>query len=231
MLVLFLLIVSAHSLLHSLPVRLRSFALDVVPSTSTSTYIPLNISIAGSGTTKKNTLLVKSGEFEVLSEIRKLNGKGVDESKIALWSAEERVFWLNGKGQELLYKAEKASSEKLTVVKKTKSIGMNVDTYVDVGGHNGKGSVYVKSSRVNEALSGTKSLEELKRSGEAFSNLTELFVDYQITTRADNIATRMRKEFPIASPEWQRWTNNTMKYNTSSLMQVRRATVCCLLCT
>lgn len=38
--------------------------------------------------------------------------------------------------------------------------------------------------------------------------------------RADDIASRLKEEFPISSPEWSRWTNRTAEYNATSLTQV-----------
>ena len=41
-----------------------------------------------------------------------------------------------------------------------------------------------------------------------------------VLNRADSIATKLKNEFPITSPEWRKWTEKTSVYNATSLTQV-----------
>jgi hypothetical protein len=49
--------------------------------------------------------------------------------------------------------------------------------------------------------------------------LIQMLLRERILHRADDIALRIKHEFPIASEEWTRWTNRTAAYNTTSLTQ------------
>jgi hypothetical protein len=197
------------------------------------TYIPIDI-VNPKGN-KKSTLLVKSNEKDIITVVKQWSGKlDTDESKLlADWSVNGKVFWVNSdEGIESLVLAEKETTTKLNIFKKTKPISSNVDMYVDVSAVTAGGSsrskkskastsYLVKANKVGQLLAGTKDLKSLELSGDAFTNITELLTDYTITTRADGIATRIRNDFPIASPEWQRWTNKTTQYNATSLTQVQ----------
>ena len=96
--------------------------------------------------------------------------------------------------------------------------------------------VYVKASEYNAQEQGD--IELLRKKGVAFTNASEVGIYYssvafmisifffqlfkaeQVFSRADSIALKLKNEFPITSPEWQRWTNKTTAYNATSLTQV-----------
>ena len=43
----------------------------------------------------------------------------------------------------------------------------------------------------------------------------QLFIDERVTHRANDIATRLNKDFSIVSPEWKTWINKTAQYNAT----------------
>jgi hypothetical protein len=75
------------------------------------------------------------------------------------------------------------------------------------------------SSFIPEILSGKMSLQQFIEKGDAFTNVTNLFIDGEINRKVDYIANRVTTEFNNTSPEWKRWTNMTSQYNATSLSQ------------
>lgn len=195
----------------------KLYAATIKKSSPTTTYIPIDVAISGD---KRSTLLVKSDQLNIIQEIQQCGERGLDSDKIVLWSKEGKAFSLDSRGTELLYSSEKQAAEEAHTIKKTKFLSGNVDTYVNVSPSKGSVEKLVKSSRVEDVTSGRKSFKELEKAGEGYSNITNLFFESKVLSRADDIAIRVREEFPLSSPEWQRWTNNTIKYNTTSLTQV-----------
>jgi len=51
--------------------------------------------------------------------------------------------------------------------------------------------------------------------------LPQLFRAERQAHRAEDIALRLKANYSISSPEWQRWTNYTEKTNSTSLLQVK----------
>jgi hypothetical protein len=45
--------------------------------------------------------------------------------------------------------------------------------------------------------------------------VTQLFIDERVTSRADDIANRLNRDFSIVSPEWKTWVNKTAQYNAT----------------
>lgn len=177
----------------------------LLQSTAT-TYVPVDIPIAN----KKSTLLIKSDEEILLQELRTQKNR-LDETTISLWVSEGKARWLE---------ESTSTITKLTTVKKPKFIRDKADTYFNLAPATSKSLYLVKSTKAADVLSGSLSFLEAERRGEAFKNLTEMMIDYNVTSRADTIASRVKNEFPIASAEWLRWTNQTIKYNATSLTQV-----------
>jgi hypothetical protein len=71
-----------------------------------------------------------------------------------------------------------------------------------------------KTGMIADLKNGVVTAEELERRGDAFKNLTELYVAEKVVNRADDIATRL-KTYPIVSPLWKTWINKTASYNAT----------------
>lgn len=48
----------------------------------------------------------------------------------------------------------------------------------------------------------------------------QLLIEERVLHLADEIALRIRNNYPMTSPVWEAWTNKTSKYNATSLTQV-----------
>lgn len=95
--------------------------------------------------------------------------------------------------------------------------------YINVNG-NKDDLVLVKStigeSLIHDIKQGRLNVDDFISKGEAFKNISMLFTDERILNRVDNIVFKMQSEFDMTSNEWARWTNQTAKYDATSLTQV-----------
>jgi hypothetical protein len=180
---------------------------------ATTTYIPIDIG-------KKNTLLVKSDQNDIIDEV-KCWGKSFDESKVLIWKNEGKAFLLDEEGTSTLALTEKGNTEKLNVIKKPKISLGDIDMYVDVAPKRSKSPHLIKLNKIDDIVSGKRDFKDMEQRGDGFKNLTELFIDHSVSSRANNIGQRISNEFPVSSPEWRRYTNKTIQYNVTSLTQVK----------
>lgn len=77
--------------------------------------------------------------------------------------------------------------------------------------------LYVKASKtgmIADLKNGVVTIADLERRGDAFKNLTELYVAERVINRADDIASRL-KSYPMVSPLWKTWINKTASYNAT----------------
>ena len=208
---LFLFTLSCSSAFLRRPLITRQFHLS-----SSVTYIPIEIKDKENPT----TLLVKSDQHEVIADLRKMmQSSHVDSHVIEQWKALGHIYTLDAEGTQSLMASERKQLEEAYVIRRTSRLRHNVDAYFNVASAKAKPKL-IKASSARDYQTGRRDFESLQRMGEGFSNVSDLFVDYSVLSRADNIATRISTEFPLASPEWQRYTNKTVQYNATSLTQV-----------
>jgi hypothetical protein len=188
------------------------------------TYIPVELKVPK--VKARNTILVKSGEEDIISIINSWEQKDqVEESLVEVWSQEGRAFWLTPQGTRSMHIAERKSND---VADQSSSAVASVDTlkyssnmYVQIG--DDIEPVYVKSSKIPK-LKGikqkTSTLKEMVRRGEAFTNVTKLMNEETMLNRIDSIANTLQSNFSMTSPEWKRWIDKTSVYNATNLQQV-----------
>jgi hypothetical protein len=209
---------SVFSFRNPKSIHYRSFfhqAASTLSRTST-TYIPFSI-----GIDEKETLLVKSDEDEIISLMRSLDMNGeVSITKLTKWIEQGKVFKLTDDGTNALVAKEQDRLRDVTTFKREKRLHSSIDTYINIASNVKKESKLIKSSKATDYYSGLKDFKDLEQRGEAFTNLTELFVDHRVLSRANSIAQRLVNDFAVSSPEWRRYTNKTMEYNATSLTEV-----------
>lgn len=202
------------------------------------TYTP--VVLPGGKKKTPTTLLVRNGAQEVADTVATwLTKENIDEAVLEDWAARGLAFSLSPQGTQAIYdkeakqQGEKQRKERFGTSSKFTSPTMYVKS--------ADGSVYVKTSEMsalNQVVTSLKgeegaavgmsllrdgdgaNVDSLIRRGVVFTNVSKLFIDEQMVTRADSIATRLQNEFPIDSPEWKRWTERTTLYNATSLTQV-----------
>jgi len=168
-------------------------------------------------------LLVKKDQVDVLSALKGLEGQPVPDAQIDAWAEQGLAFRSSPEGVRAMHLAEvKARRSTTATMRKPSSLRYSaVDLYVQVG--TPSQPVYVKASKANAALenmaAGAVTTQQLERNGDAFTNVTELFITERVLSRADDIATRI-KDFPLMSPQWKTWINKSESYNATSLQQV-----------
>ena len=111
--------------------------------------------------------------------------------------------------------------KKRSINKKKRLYLDNASTYVNIG--TDEKPLYLNSEKKAMAKDIEKGLvdkDTLSSGGFLFSNLSHLFLDETVTARADDIAIRIRDNYPMTSPLWKRWTSKTNSYNSTSLTQV-----------
>ena len=181
-----------------------------------TTYVPIDIGNEEAIT----TLLVKSDQHEIISNLKKMSeSSAIDQTQLERWKSEGVVFPLDSEGTHSLMASERKELEANSVVKRKDRLRHNVDVYLNISPKK-KSPQLIKASSARDYVNGRKDFQTLEQTGAGFSNMSDLFVDYSVLSRADHIATRISTEFPIGSPEWQRYTNKTMLYNATSLTQV-----------
>ena len=207
----FLLTLSFSSAFFRRPFISRQFHLS-----NSITYVPIELK----NDQKPTTLLVKSDQHEVIADLKKMiQSSHVDSAQIEQWKVNGFIYTLDAEGTQSLLASERKQLEDTYVIRRKSPLRHNVDTYVNVATSKAKPKL-IKASSAKDYVTGRRDFETLQRMGQGFSNMSDLFVDYSVLSRADNIATRISTEFPLASPEWQRYTNKTMEYNATSLTQV-----------
>ena len=180
------------------------------------TYIPIELK----DEQKPTTLLVKSDQHEVIGNLKKMiQSSRVDSAQIEKWKANGVIYTLDSEGTQSLLAFERKQIEDTYVIRRKARLRHNVDAYLNVASAKAKPKL-IKASQAKDYMAGRRDFATLERMGQGFSNISDLFVDYSVLSRADNIATRISTEFSLASPEWQRYTNKTMQYNATSLTQV-----------
>jgi hypothetical protein len=174
---------------------------------------------------KRLNLLVKESERSILDTIELWNEETdlAEEETIQRWVDSGLAFLSTAEGQRAIYKKEQKLAKTSIVTNKPRRRPMAADVYVNAGTE--EEPIYIKSSKSGFKDSWSSEhkelyIDKLKKKGEAFTNVTHLFTEERILHRAGAIATRLKEEFPIDSPEWGRWTNKTSQYNMTSLTQV-----------
>ena len=97
------------------------------------------------------------------------------------------------------------------------------DVYINLEENNKDTLCLLKASKAKIApkLSSNDRLTKgLVKRGEIFNDLEWFFEDRNLTRKGNEIATRMKEEFPLDSKEWKLWTSKTDEYNATSLTQV-----------
>ena len=168
-------------------------------------------------------MLVKRDQVEVLNALKGLEGQPVPDAQIDAWAEQGLAFRSSPEGVRAMHLAEvKVRRATAATVRKPSSLRYSAaDLYVQVGSD--KQPLYVKASKAAAALedvaAGTLTAQQLERKGDAFTNVTELFIAERVLSRADDIATRI-KDFPLMSSQWKTWINKSESYNATSLQQV-----------
>ncbi|KAJ1429401.1 hypothetical protein B484DRAFT_60575 [Ochromonadaceae sp. CCMP2298] len=198
----------------NIPARSPLVRFAYLPSTYTAAEIP----------SSKVQLLVKDGEQAILDTIECWStGKlEVEDDEIVRWIDKGLAFWMNPEGTRSIHISEVKEKPPATAMldRRPKSAWLAADVYVNCG--TDSAPLYVDAAKFESLKNGGKGVEaeQLIESGDAHRNLEHLFVSEQVLSRADSIATRLKEEFGVASPEWARWTNKTSTYNATSLTQI-----------
>lgn len=182
-------------------------------------YIPILVTTPKAK--KKATILVKKGEEEVINIMESWlqDGVNADEKQIDEWSDAGLVFRSTPSGVRKMHLEEESKGKKsMLKMRKPSVIKYALDMYVQAGTE--EEPLYIKAfkgaSAVKDIASGVLSIDQLESTGEAFTNITKLFIDERVTNRAANIASRLNSDFKITSPEWRTWVNKTAQYNATS---------------
>jgi hypothetical protein len=187
-----------------------------------NTYIPILVTTPKAK--KKTTILVKKGEEEVINTMESWlqSGENADEKQIDAWSDAGLVYRSTPLGVSKMHQDEEERVKK-NVLKRRKPSVMKyaLDMYIQAGTE--EEPLYIKAfkgaSAMKDISSGVLSVSQLESTGEAFTNITKLFIDEKVTHRAADIASRLSNDFSIVSPEWRTWINKTSQYNATTLKQ------------
>jgi len=199
----------------------RQIDMSYAPQTYTSIKIP----------SIKTELLVRDGEDEIFATISSwgTGKKKEKEEAVKQWTEQGSAFWMDAEGTRAVHLAEikrkrpSSTSLKLPAIK-PKNKWIAADVYVNCATDDDP--VYMHTSKYQSLMQGNDkrlsdtALEALIDSGAAFRNISYMLTSEQVLNRADGIATRLKDDFEMVSPEWRRWTEKTTGYNTTSLTQV-----------
>ena len=181
------------------------------------TSFPISSSLSRCCDCRKNTILVRSDEDEIVKTIESwMTKESVDEALIGEWSEQGKAFWNVAASMSSIHEAEAKKMAKQVIDKVPDTSRYAANMYVKVGADTDP--VFVKTSKSSETTS--MSLEGMMETGSAFKNLSSLAVQESVINRADGIANRLQSDFSLMSPEWKRWTDMTDSYNATSLQQV-----------
>lgn len=183
-----------------------------------SVYVP--IKVLNPNIQREVTVLVNQNKKDIISSIHR---DGWDDVKLSEWERNGFAFRSDESGTAALLQSENERRESNSrYVKKipqffNKNIYKNAGTESDL--------ILLKSSKATpEILSGIKlgtiETDSLENQGFLFTNLTKLFSDEKLTSRADDIAIRLKEEHSISSAPWSKWTTASTKHNATSLTQV-----------
>lgn len=175
---------------------------------------------------ESRTVLVSKKEKDIIRTIKNWSDKGVEPVEgsqiLATWTSQGKVFDLTDSGTAALIQAEEQ-----TVTTTPKLLDWNRlhhNLYVNVNPSDADDLRLVRASVgksvIDDVKSGRAGIQDLVERGEAFQNISHLFIDESITTRANNIAFRLKADYSMTSEEWRRWTDRTAAYNLTSLAQV-----------
>ena len=176
-------------------------------------------------TKTKSTILVRDDANDIVDMINTwTESSKIDDNLVEKWMEEGRAFWLTSQGTRAMHLAERRSWKEKPTIKKPSTLKYAVDTYINIGNSdNDNEMILIKESsgfNKNDVDSNAISLDTLESKGLAFRNIDKLIADKKLVNKIDSITDRVTSEFPIASDEWQRWTNQTNRYNSTSLTQV-----------
>ena len=165
--------------------------------------------------------------MEVINALNSMSndGQAITEDQIDTWTAEGLAFRSTPEGVRAMHIAETKQTQKIVPsMRKPSSLRFSgAELYIQAG--TDKQPLYIKASKagtLSDLANGVLSSQQLEQNGDAFTNVTELFVAERVTSRAADIAERI-KDFPIMSTQYRTWVNKTDIYNATSLQQVMAA--------
>lgn len=165
---------------------------------------------------KEMTLLVKDDASHIFQTIESNKGIEFDQNTIDQWIEEGSAVPFTPQGTRDIHNRERKMHRNLQRSSTKQMIA--ADVFVNKGTE--EKPIYVKRGSFSTDDLIEAELNEMIKSGDAFTNVTKLLEAEKILNRADNIALRLKTDFAPESEEWARWTKMSDAYNVTSLEQV-----------
>jgi hypothetical protein len=215
--------VSFEAFVSNFPIGARKVrsSSSVVEVHMARTYRP--VALKEPKTKNKGVILVRDGAKGIVETIESWEVKGqIDEGMVEQWMDSGEAFWLTAEGTRAMHLAEQRDSKTVSISPPS-TTKYAADFYRNVGGDSSGEEVFIPASlgvRKKDVDAGFSDVGDLESKGRAYRNVSQLMSDRVVLDRADDIAVRVRDEFPLASNTWSRWTNKTTQYGETSLTQV-----------